>query len=184
MILVLGKAKSCRAPNLGCRGWVTWVIWCFAKTLCVRCDARAGTLLWWSCQSPVAHSCGLLNHQNSFYGGLFKLKTKFDADSLPWLLSHFECNSHTVHMFTQRCLPPPLTSTASLLMHAHSRPLSLAARLHCCHANWSRYIKNGWTFSRPCILLILLRRYLSYLYCGIFYIQRVFSHFFLNYGNF
>ena len=32
VILVLGKARSPRAPNLGCWGsWVTWVIWCFAK---------------------------------------------------------------------------------------------------------------------------------------------------------
>ena len=60
-------------------GWVTWVIWCFIKTLCMRCDAWAGTLSWWSCQSPVVHSCILLNHANSFHGGIFKLNTKFDA---------------------------------------------------------------------------------------------------------
>ena len=40
VILVLRKARSHRAPNLGCRGcWVTWVIWCFTKKLCTRCDA-------------------------------------------------------------------------------------------------------------------------------------------------
>ena len=45
--------------------------------------------------------------------------------------------------------PPPLTSTvkSSLFTHAHSSPLSLAARLHQCHLNCSRYINNGWTFS-------------------------------------
>ena len=58
------------------------VIWCFAKKLCRRHDAWVGALLWWSCQSPVAHSCGLLNHPNSFHGGMFKLNTKFDADLL------------------------------------------------------------------------------------------------------
>ena len=58
VILVLRKARSHRAPNLGCRGcWVTWVIWCFAKKLCTRCDAWMDMLSWWSCQSPVAHSC-------------------------------------------------------------------------------------------------------------------------------
>ena len=78
----------------------------------------------------------LLNHSNSFCGGMFMLKTKFDADSLFYSLSHFECNCHTAHMLTQWHLLPPMTSTvkSSLFTHAHSSPLSLAARLHRCHA--------------------------------------------------
>ena len=82
-------------------------------------------------QSPIAHSCGLLNHLNSFCGGLFKLNIKFDAYLLLYSLSHFECDSHTVHMLTQRCLPPPLTNRvkSSLFIHVHSSPLFLAARL-------------------------------------------------------
>ena len=57
---------------------------------------------------------------------MFKLNTKFDADSLLYLLSHFECNSHTVHRLTQWHLPPPLTSIvkSSLFTHVHSSPLS------------------------------------------------------------
>ena len=43
-----------------------------------------GTLLWRNCKSPVAHSCGLLNHPNSFHGRMFKLNAKCDADSLPY----------------------------------------------------------------------------------------------------
>ena len=81
----------------------------------------------------------------------FKLNAKFDADSLLYSLSHFECDGHTVHMLTQQHLPPPLTSRvkSSLFTHVCSSPLSLAARLHrCCCANHSRYINNGWTFSR------------------------------------
>ena len=35
----------------------------------------------------------LLNHLNSFCRGMFKLHAKFDVDSLPYLLSHFEWNS-------------------------------------------------------------------------------------------
>ena len=54
----------------------------------------------------VDHSCGFLNHLNSFHGGMFKLNAKFDADSLLYLLSHFECNGHTVHMLTQWHPPP------------------------------------------------------------------------------
>ena len=57
----------------------------FHETPCTRHDAWEGTLLWWSCQSPVAHSCGFLNHQNSFPGGMFKLNTKSDADLLLYL---------------------------------------------------------------------------------------------------
>ena len=75
---------------------------------------------------------------------MFKLNAKLDADSLFCLLSHFECIGHTVHMLIQWLLPPPLTSTgkSSLFMHAHSSPLSLAARLHGCHTNHSCYIKT------------------------------------------
>ena len=152
VILVLGKARSHRAPNLVCRkgDWVTWVIWCFAENLCTRQVAWVETLSWWSCQSPVAHSCGLLNHLNSFCGGMFKHKAIFDADSLLYSLSHFECEGHTVHMLTQWHLPPPRTSTvkSSLFMHTHPSPLSLATRLHWCCANPSGYINSGWTFSR------------------------------------
>ena len=74
-------------------------------------DSWPGMLSWWSCQSPVAHSFGLLNHPNSFHGGMFQLNTKFDADSLLYSVSHVECNGYTVHMLTQQQLPPPLTST-------------------------------------------------------------------------
>ena len=81
---------------------------------------------------------------------MFKLNTKFDADSLLYLLSHFECHGHTVHMLTQWRLLPPLTSAvkSSLFTHAHSSPLSLAAGLHQCRGNCSHYITNDWTFSR------------------------------------
>ena len=139
-------------------GWVTWVIWCFTKKLCMRRDAWMGTLSWWSCESLAAHGCGLLNHVNSFHGGMFKLNAKFDGDSLLYLLSHFESDEHTVHTLTQWHLPPPLSSAVklSLFMHEHSSPVSLAARLHQFWANRSPYINNGRNFSRqtlytPCV---------------------------------
>ena len=130
--------------------WVTWVIWCFTKKLCTRRDAWVGTLSCWSCPSPVAHSCGLLNDANSFHGGMFKVNTKFDADSLLYSLSHFECEGRTLHMLTQWCPPTPLTSTvkSSFFTHALSSPLSLAARLCWWHSNCSPYIDNGCTLSR------------------------------------
>ena len=107
VILVLRKARSldCRgAKSLG-----SFVV--LPKNLCMRHDAWTGVLLWWSCQPPVAHSGGLLNHPNSFCRGMFKLNAKFDADSLLYSLSHFKCDGHTVHMLTQQHRWPPLSST-------------------------------------------------------------------------
>ena len=68
---------------------------------------------------------------------MFKLNAKLDADSLPYLLSHFECDGHIGHMLTQQRLPPPLTSAvkSSLFMHAHSSPFSLAANIHFYRSN-------------------------------------------------
>ena len=85
----------------------------------------------------------------SFHRGMMKLNAIFDADLLLYRLSHFECDRRTVHILTQWCLPPPLTSTVktSLFTRAHSSPLSLAARWHQCCTNCSHYISNGWTFS-------------------------------------
>ena len=70
----------------------TWVIGCFAKSPCMKRDAWAGVLSWWSYQSPVTLSCSLRNHLNSFHRGMFKLHTKSDADLLFYSLSHFECD--------------------------------------------------------------------------------------------
>ena len=126
------------------------------KSLHKRRDAWVGILSWWSCQSPVAHSYGFLNHLNSFHGGMFKLNAKFYAHLLLYSLSHFECDGHTVQMLTQWCLLLPLTSTVKspLFTHAHSSPLSLAARLHRCHTNCSHYINNGRIFpDRPHIYI-------------------------------
>ena len=149
VISVLGKAISHRVQHLGCRGteppgWLD-----VSLKNCMRCDTWTGMLSWWSCQSPVAHTCSLLNHPTTFCEGLFKLNAKFDANSLLYSLN-FECDGHRVHMLTQRHLLPTLTSTVKLLLftHAHSSPLSLAARLHWCHTNHFLYINNGWTFPR------------------------------------
>ena len=106
VILVWGKSRSHRSQDLGCRGLSHLGDLMFHQNLCMRCDTWIGMLSWWNCQSPVAHSCGLLNHPSSFCGRMFKLHTKFDADSLLYLLSHFECDDHTVHTLTQWRLYP------------------------------------------------------------------------------
>ena len=79
-------------------GWVASVIWCFAKTPCMRCDAWAGVLSWWRCQSPVAQSCGLVNHLNSFRRGMFKFNAKLDCRFVAVLAQSFwMCQPHSTH---------------------------------------------------------------------------------------
>ena len=100
-----------------------------------------------SCQLPVTHSCGLMSHPNSFCGGMFSLTQN---------LMQICCSvcSVILNVTATQCsfqwhLPTPPTSTvkSSLFTHAPSRPPSLAARLHRCRTNRSRYINSGWTFS-------------------------------------
>ena len=95
LILILGKARitECQIGAVGELSHLGDLIF-HQKTL-QETWCMSGPLLWWSCQSPVAHSCRLLNSQNSFHGGMFKLNTKSDADSLLYSLSHFECDGYT-----------------------------------------------------------------------------------------
>ena len=112
-------------------------------------------------QLPIAVAFWIMNHPNSFRGGMFKLNTKFDT-----LLAHFECDSHTVHMLSQWCLPPPPTSTvkSSLFTHGHSSLLSLAGRLHQCCAKHS-HTNNRWTFSGQTLYILCL----SFSFWGTYY---------------
>ena len=93
----------------------------------LKCLCHTFFLCWTHCMIIKS----LLNHLTSFHRGMFKLNTKFDADSCLYLFSHFEWDGHTVHMLTQWHQMPPLTSTVklSLFMHVHSSPRSLAATL-------------------------------------------------------
>ena len=114
----------------------------------MRCDAWAGTLLWWNCQSPVAHRYGLPNHPNSFHGGLFKLNAKLDVDPSLYSLSHFECDGHTVHVLTQWCLPPPLTSTGQSSLFTVHIPVRSPWLPGYTEVTWTPcYMNTGWTFS-------------------------------------
>ena len=106
------------------------------------CDEAANHLL------PIAEAFWIIPIVST--EEMFKLNIKFDTDSLFYLLSHFECDSHTIHMLTQQCLPSPLTSTVklSLFTHVLSSPFSLAAELYRCHPNSSRFSNSGWIFPR------------------------------------
>ena len=148
VILVLWKATSLRAPHLGCKGaespgWFDVLPKTLHEMWCL-----SGHIVGWSCQSPVAHSCGRLNHLNSFRGGMFKLNTKFNADLLLFsvilnaMATQYTCSLNGIYRLYW------LVQWSLIVTHAHSSPLSLAARLHWCHANHSHYINNGWTFPR------------------------------------
>ena len=105
VILVFRKAGSHRAPDLGCRvakslGWFGILPKNTAQDTTheqVHCHDEAANH-----QFPIVCIIKL-----SFHGGMFKLNTKFHADKLLHLLSHFESDGHTVHMLTQWCLPLP-----------------------------------------------------------------------------
>ena len=80
---------------------------------------------------------------------MFKPNAKFEQIHCSTCSVILSAMATQVHMLTQWCVPPPLTSTVklSLFMHAHSSPLSL---LHRCRTNCSFYVNNGWTFpNRP-----------------------------------
>ena len=149
VILVLGKPEVTGRQIWTVRGLshLGDLMFCKKKTTSHQMWCTNGALWWWSCRT---HSCGLLNHLNSFRGRMLQQNAKFDADSLPCSPSHLKCDGHTVHMLTQWCLLSLLTSRVklSLFSHVYSSPLSLAARLPRCCANHSHYINNGWTFSR------------------------------------
>ena len=139
VILVLGKARSHRAPNLGCRGTES-PGWFDQNTLYET----------WCMKLPIT-SCPYLE---AFWMPIVSLE---EWSSLMQNLMQIYCSIHSVILnviATQyTCLVngiyhPPLTNIvkSSLFMQVHFCPLSLAARLYQCHANCSRYINKGWIF--------------------------------------
>ena len=68
-------------------GWVTCVVWCFAKKLCTRCDAWVGIWLWWSCQSPFAHT-------EAFW--IIRTVYTEECSSLMQNLMQIHCSTHSV----------------------------------------------------------------------------------------
>ena len=66
MILVLGKARSHRAPNLGCRGPESPGRFDVLPKPLQETWCMSGRIVVMKLQSPFACSCSLLNHLNSF----------------------------------------------------------------------------------------------------------------------
>ena len=136
VILVLGKTRSCWVLKLGCRRAESRST--FSGVLLLAGFSEYGSLSTHS-QPSLKHSCqnlvcaalivsslkSLLSHPNSFHEGMLKLNAKFNAHLLLYLLSHFECDGHAVHMLTQWYLPLPLTGTVMFLSLSSWLHLSL-----------------------------------------------------------
>ena len=111
VILVLRKARSCRVLNLSCRGaelpgsliFVDCSRYTFNILRCSACCRPSRTWITFNRISTIFEvfvphfylhriHCiileSLLNHLNSFRGGMFKLNIKFDVDLLLYFLSH------------------------------------------------------------------------------------------------
>ena len=137
--------------------WVTWVIWCFTKKLCTRRDAWAGALSWWSCQSPVAHCSGLLNHLNIFCGGecsnlmhnLMQIHCSTCSVILSVMTTQYTCSLNDVYrphwlgQWSRHCsqthIPVPSPWLPGYIKNN---------KLFC-------YVNNGWTFSRQTLYVCI-----------------------------
>ena len=89
VILVLGKARSHRAPNLGCRGcWITWV------TIVLPKKSSAGDVM-----HEVAHCCDeAVNHELPTAVAFWTIRiiSTEECSSLKQNLMQIRCSSHSV----------------------------------------------------------------------------------------
>ena len=107
LILVFGKAKSHRTPNLGCRGPESpgWYNISPRKSAWdtmherARCRDEAANH-----QLPIA--AAFWNHLNSFHWGMFKLNIKSDADSWPFAKSLWIRWPHSPHAHSTASTAP------------------------------------------------------------------------------
>ena len=113
------KSQSSRSRLYG--GWVTRVIWCFAKKLCMRCYAWDGVLSWWSS-----------NHQLPITGAFWIIK----------IVCAEECLRLTQNLMQICC------STCSVLLNVMATQYTCSLNdIYCPHwlVQWSRHC------SRMCI---------------------------------
>ena len=154
-ILVLGKARSHRAPNLGCRGPESpgWF------DVLPKNSALDMMHEWACCPDEAA------NHQLPIDAAFWIIQVVSSEECSRLMQNRMQthCSIHSVILnviATQYTCPlngvswPHSLVQSSLFTHAHSSPLSLAARLHWCCTNHSHYINNRWTFSRQTLYVL------------------------------
>ena len=105
VILVLGKTKSLKAPNLGCRGAESPGGFDILPQ-----NSAQDVMHEWVCCPDEAANHSLLIAVAFWVTWIVtwrnvKFNAKFDTDALLYLLSHFECSGRTVHTLTQLRLP-------------------------------------------------------------------------------
>ena len=148
MILVLGKARSHWAPNLGCRGaespgWFEVSPENSARDVmheqaCCRDEAANHQLpiaaAFWIIQIVCEEECS-------------NLMAKFNADSLLYSLSDFECDSHTVHMLIQGIYHPHWLVSEVIIVHACTFQSTLLGCQFTSMSHTCSHINSGWTLS-------------------------------------
>ena len=100
VVLVLGKARSCRCQIWAVGGLSLLGILITHQNTLHKMWCVSGCIVMMKLPITICPELGLPNHPNSFCRGMFKFKAKFDADSLLYWPSHLECDGHTVHMLT------------------------------------------------------------------------------------
>ena len=147
MTLVLGKARSHRVPNLGCRGAESpgWF------------DVLPKNSTWDVMREQACCRDKAANHQLSIAAvfWIIQIVSTGECSNLVQNLIQIRCSTHSVILnvtATQyTCLLSGTYRPHWLVQWSHHcshmSPLPLAARLHPCHANCSCSINNSWTFS-------------------------------------
>ena len=152
VILVLGKVRISRAPNLGYSGAELPGCFDISPKNCAWdmvheqacCDKAANDQLpiaagFWTIQIVSMEECSSLT-QN-----LMQIHCSTCSVILNVMATQYTCSLNSVY-----CPHWLVQWSHHCSCMQHSSPLSLAARFHQCCANHSHYINNDWTFpERP-----------------------------------
>ena len=156
VILVLGKARSLRALNVGCRGAES------PEWLDVSPKNFIGDVIqeWARSREEAANHllprAAALNHMNRFHGGMFKLNTKFDAGPLLYSLvlnvmaTQYTCSLSGI--YHPHCLVQWSRQCSRMRIPVHSPWLPGYIDV----TNHSHHVNNGWTFSGQTSYLVYI----------------------------
>ena len=117
-ILVLGTARSHRASNLGHRGWVTWVVWCFTKN-----SARDVMHEWACCPDEAA------NHQLPTAAAFWTMRIVSTEECLSLMQNWMQVHCSTQSFWMGR---PHSTHTRSMTSTTPTDQYSEVVIVHTC----------------------------------------------------
>ena len=136
VVLVLGNARSPRAPNLGCSGAESWDS-VMPEQTCCRDEAASHQL---SMTGLLTHRIVSVEEYSNLTQNLMQIHWSTCSVILNVTATQYTCSLDGVYC-------PHWPVKLSFFMSVHSSPLSLTARLHGCRTNCSHYINNDWTSS-------------------------------------